>query len=180
MVRKKYADDFRLENVLDTNGKLKTKAVYRGKWFRFRSDSHVIERTKRIYTALAIISVLVLLAMLFTTDVMGNFWYVVMPLACNLIPVFFVVAGCWQLLTAKDRVTREHKDQIHDRLAPASMFQTVFALLGVVGGIVSDFRISAFGLGRALFLLGGLVLTAAGLFMFLLRKNLLMEETAAE
>ena len=60
------------------------------------------------------------------------------------------------------------------------LLSTVIALLGVAGGIVSDFRISAFGFGRVLFLLGGLVLTAAGLFMFLLRKNLLMEETAAE
>lgn len=179
MVRKKYADDFRLENVLDTNGKLKTKAVYRGKWYRFRSDSDVIGRMKRIYTALAIVSVLVLLAMLFTTDTMGNFWYVVMPLACNLIPVFFVVIGCWRLLTARDRVTREHKDKIHDRLAPASLFQTVFALLGAAGGIASDIRLSSFTLGRALFLLGGLVLAAAGLFMFLLRNNLLMEETDA-
>lgn len=35
MVSRKYAGDYRLENVKDKNGKLVTKAVYRGEIFGF-------------------------------------------------------------------------------------------------------------------------------------------------
>ena len=51
MVSRKYASDYRLENIEGKNGKIVTKPVYRGDLFGFLKPTEEIKRLKTIFIA---------------------------------------------------------------------------------------------------------------------------------
>ena len=46
VVSRKYVGDYRLENVPDRRGKLKTVPVYRGLLFRFKAEESKVKAAK--------------------------------------------------------------------------------------------------------------------------------------
>ena len=177
MVTRKYTPDYRLENEVNPqSGRIRTVPVYRGPLFSFVCGTETVARMRKTYPALTALAILVYGALLFTNTAAGRTMYVMLPFAPLCFPLLYAAMGCFRLLTAKEQVTREHKDKTGDRLSGASAVMMGFSGVSLVGHIVfwclhgetwQDF----------LLLLGTAVIFGCGLAMFLLRKNLRMEQT---
>ena len=146
LVTTKYASDYRLENVVDPRtGKLVTKAVYRGDWFRFSESAALIKRRRILFSVLyGLIVALFIGALLLTgirerrTDVIAlEQFYVMVPFAAMVFPVFYMGTALIRLWRAKDKVTREHRDRILNRFAATGIITAVLAGGSLIGHIVS-------------------------------------------
>ena len=62
--------------------------------------------------------------------------YVALPFVALVFPLFYLAAGCKRLYDAKDRVTREHRDKIVERLRGASICACALAGVSLVGLVV--------------------------------------------
>lgn len=173
---RKYVQDYRLENRMSKDGKVRTVPVYKGDWFDFTADPAAVARAKVTYPALIAASGVLLLYLLIFTNHMGNQWYVVLPAAFSLIFWFFAVLSTYRLLTAKGPVTREHKDKLHDRMAPMTLIFTVLLGLCTVGS-VTGIVLQGFHPWRLAYTLAAALCTCCGLIMFLNRGVLRMEKT---
>lgn len=173
---KKYVQDYRLENRVGRDGKLRTVPVYKGDWFDFTADPASVARAKTTYPALIAASGVLLLYLLIFTNHMDNQWYVVLPAAFSLIFWLFAALSVYRLLRAKGPVTREHKDKLYDRMAPMSLIFTILLGLCSVGSVVGLILLGVTW-QRVVYLIAALLCTVFGLLMFLGRKVLRMEKT---
>lgn len=136
LVSRKYTGDYRLENITTSSGKVKTIPVYKGEWFAFCADASVVQRTKRLFPAFsAVIAALFLLVLLMNAP-SGHIYYVMVPFAVMIFPVYFALAAAYRLLTAKEKVTREHRDKLVNRYITVSLFLMVFSAASTVGHII--------------------------------------------
>jgi len=139
LVSRKYTGDYRLENITTASGKVKTVPVYKGEWFTFACDEAVVRRIKRIYPAFSVVITLLFLLVLLLNAPCGHIYYVMAPFAAMIFPVFFALAAARRLLTAKERVTREHRDKLTNRYISVSLFLMVFSAISTVGHIIYCF-----------------------------------------
>ena len=146
LVTTKYASDYRLENVVDPrSGKLVTKAVYRGDWFRFVEPAALVKKRKILFTVLfGLIAALYIGALLLTgvTERVQNVaaleqFYVMVPFAALIFPMFYMGTSVIKLWRAKDKVTREHRDRIINRFGATSIAAAILAGASLIGHIVS-------------------------------------------
>ena len=137
MVSRKYTSDYRLEDTLDPKtGRMATRSVYQGQWFRFCAGAAAVKRTAWIYTLLTALCALgFVLPLLFDPPAMRAA-YVAVPFVALVFSLFYLAAGCRRVFTAKDRVTREHRDKIVERLRGASVSACALSGVSLVGVIV--------------------------------------------
>ena len=177
MVSKKYVGDYRLENVLDEKGRLRTVPVYRGPLFRFKADEERLKRGKRRSALLlAAATAALLLTLLLRSDILSGLW-VAMPLALSLLPAVLLWMGAYERFTAGAKLPRDKCDRIHHRFAAWSIVLAALSALSLMG------QVAAY-LGGADWT--GLPVTACtaavtgcAIFLFLGRKDLELEEIPA-
>ena len=97
----------------------------------------------------------------------------------GLLAVAYELMALWRLLTAGQRVTREHSDKIFGRIQFVSVAHTVLALCALAGAVVM-LCTNPFSNRNLLLLCGAFLWAVCGAAMFLLRGNLRMEECPAE
>jgi len=136
MVSRKYTGDYRLENVLDAGGQLKTVPVYRGPYFRFTASAEVIRRTKLRLLILTLISSIALLAaLLIPADVLRHL-YAILPLVFCLPPAVLIWQSVWIIFRAGEKARREDRDRICDGLRAWSLVLLILSVLSLIGQIV--------------------------------------------
>ena len=170
---KKYAEDYRLDNNTDRNGRLRTVSVYHGPYFRFLADAGTVERAKRLFPALSLLCLCAVLAPLLMDARMTHSWYVLLPLVLGLFPAAYLLMGAWRLLRAGELVTREHRDKLYDRFAGWSMVLLILSALSLLGQAVYYLR-EPFEAANLPVTLCTLVLIASGAVLFTRRKALMM------
>ena len=166
MVSRKYLGDYRLENRVDPkSGKLKTVPVYRGAWFAFTADAAAVRRAKQIYPALSVLCAALFLAELLLNAPCGHAVYVTLPFAAMVFPIFFCLAGSRRLLTAGDKVTREHADKIQRRFASSSFMMVLFSAISSAGHLLYFCRAGLRAPDAISFLMAlGILLSAVAMF----------------
>lgn len=117
-------------------GKISTRPVYCGVWYRFCADAAVVARCKRMYALATLALIACYLTPLLLNAPSGHMMYVMLPLAAMVFPAYYLCAGCWRLLTAKERVTREHRDKTAPRLRAAGIAGAILSGISAVGQIV--------------------------------------------
>ena len=146
MITSKYAADYRLENVLNPKtGKLVTKAVYRGDWFRYIKPAELVHKRKILFTILTtLIVVLYVSALLLTgiternTNVKAlDQLYVILPFVGIIFPVCFLITAVYRAWRVGDQLTREQKDRITGRFAATSLIIMILSGISLIGHIVS-------------------------------------------
>lgn len=146
MVTSKYSSDYRLENVVDPrSGKLVTKAVYRGDWFRFSKPAELVKKRGILFTVLTcLIAALFVTALMLTGVKERNYnvkaleqIYVLLPFVGMIFPIYYLAAATWRFWRAKEKVTRSHKDRIVGRYTAASAATAILAAMSLIGHIVS-------------------------------------------
>ena len=174
MVSRKYVGDYRLENVPDRRGKLKTVPVYRGPLFRFKAEDGVVKAAKRrllLLTALATASLLV--TMLLRSELLTRI-YVVMPLVLCILPAVLLWMGVYNLFTAGTSVRRDQSDRIYNRFAGWSVVLAVLSAFSLAGQIAV--YLASFDAGGIPVTACTVVLLLCGALIFRGKNDLLMEE----
>ena len=175
MVARKYLGDYRLENRTDPrSGKVKTVPVYRGAWFAFSADAAAVRRAKRIFPALSALSGALFLLVLLINAPSGHAIYVTLPFAALVFPIFFCMAGSWRLLTAREKVTREHADKIQRRLTGSAFMMALFSAISAAGHLLFWFR-AGLSARDAIGFAAALAILASAVAMFRLRDDLQMK-----
>ena len=137
LVSKKYVGDYRLENVPDRRGKLKTVPVYRGPLFRFKAEEGTLKKAKKRVFLLAVLITTALLAVMLLHAEMLSRIYVVMPLVLCFLPTVLLWMGLYDLSTAGNAVPRDKSDRIHNRFAGWSVALAVLAVLSLIGQLTA-------------------------------------------
>jgi len=175
LVSRKYTGDYRLENITTPSGKVKTVPVYRGEWFAFVCPENEIRPMKLKYTLSSALVTLLFILVLLLNAPCGHIYYVMVPFAAMVFPVFFSLAAARRMLTAKEKVTREHRDKLVNRYISVSLFLMVFSGLSVVGHIVYCFTTTP--VARDFISLGAAAaICALSVWMFFGRKQLRMHK----
>lgn len=175
---RKYVQDYRLDNVLTTGGRLKTVPVYVGDWYEFEASEGAIRKTKLRYGVYAAVAVLSLVWLLLFTNHMrtesSSGWYVVVPAAISILFLFFACLSIYRLFTAKGPVTREHKDKTHDRMAAMSLVLMILSGLCVCGCVYHLIAVER-GFWQILYTVYAGIYFASALLMFLHKGELTMK-----
>ena len=109
-MKKRYLSDYTLEEQVDPRtGKSRSVPKYRGRTYRFVLQGEKLRRTKLLFAGLTGGSVLALLAAFLTNAPVGHRWYVMMPLALMLLPLFLQGESCVLLLRAGENVKRSER-----------------------------------------------------------------------
>ena len=137
MVSRKYAADYRLENVRDKNGRLKTVAVYKGRYYRFSAKPETVQREGRLFALLTGLSALLFVGALFLNSALTRQMYVLMPFLFAMLPLGYQTVAVYYILTAPDTFTRERNDKMHDRLAKCTLFVALFSGASLVGSAIA-------------------------------------------
>ena len=178
MVSKKYLGDYRLENVPDHRGKLKTVPVYRGPLFRFTAKEEVLKKAKRRNLLLvSLITAALLTTMLLHSGMLSRI-YVAMPLVLSILPAVLLWTGVFHLFTAGDSVPRDKSDHIHNRIAGWSTVLIILSSLSLIGQIFAYF--DGGGVADLPVTLCAVVIVACASLVFLGKKDLLMEMIPAD
>lgn len=178
LVSRKYTSDYRLEDTLDpVSGRVITRSIYQGLWFRFCRDASVVRRATRSYIVLTALCIVIYVAALIPDSPAMRTAYVAVPFAAMAFALFYLAAGCRRLATAKQRVTREHKDKITERLRGASIAALVICAVVLIGSVVS-WCLHGFAVKDLFCTLGAALIAAMNLVMLLrLHKDITMEQT---
>lgn len=141
MVSKKYLGDYRLENRRDPKtGKIRTVPEYRGEWFAFEHGADEVRRTKRLCVGLTAIVEILFLTVLLLNAPCGRIYYVMLPFAAMIFPAFFLAAGCLRVLTAGEKITREHRDRLSRRMNVCPAFLALLSALSLAGHVLYAVR----------------------------------------
>ena len=137
MVSKKYVGDYRLENIKDRKGRLKTVPVYRGPLFRFQADAETLKKAKLRFLVLNVIAAAALLITLLLKSELLQRVYVIMPLILSLLPMVLLWSGLYHLFSAGASVRRDQSDRIHHRFAGWSVVLLALSVLSLSGQIAA-------------------------------------------
>lgn len=181
MARGKYMKDYILEAEYNPRtGKMKKVPKYTGPYFAF-SDLNKVKKTKPLFLLLSVLEMAAFFTMMFINAPCGHVFYVMVPLVVTLIFYFYHWASMLRLYTAKEKVTREHKDKIQGRFKMTTMATLILTGIAFIGHIVFD--IMAFsslsgpekGVEILFFVMKAVILAAATL-MFVKAKDFDMQE----
>lgn len=174
MGSRKYVKDYTIVEDYDpVRKKLKTSAVYTGKYYGF-VHADEIGKVKALYLTLSAVIFLSYVGILFVNAPCSHIWYTMVPLAFLMLPLIFLAASALRLLQAGEKMTREHRDKVTDRYRTVTLFQTVLTGMAIIGHIVYSFRVGDTGRDLLYYLFSAVIFAAS---FFLLYKRGLIETT---
>ena len=179
MVTRKYTGDYRLENVLDSRGKMKTVSVYSGAFFRFTESGERLRRTKSLAAVLTVLSAAAGLIPLFINTPIVHNWFVTVPFVCGLLPLAWEIMSVFLILTAKERVKREERDKMTPRLTLASLLVLILTVISLAGQLWFCIRNAVCAADMAVTACTAVLILVSGL-LFLQKKPLQMEQVPSE
>ena len=176
MVSRKYASDYRLENIEGKNGKIVTKPVDRGDLFGFLKPTEEIKRLKTIFIATTVMEwCLFFLSLLLNTRA-GRTMYVSLPFLAVAFPLLGQSDGVWTFVSTKSDATRMIKDKITEKLISWIFAVLFFSFCSIIGHIVFWIR-NGETVIDAVFLVLTVLLLFLSWNLFVKRKDLEMKKT---
>ena len=136
MKQSKYINDYALEERVDSRGRIRREAVYCGSFYAFRRQGAELKKTKLLFTVLTVLALGAWLGAMLTNAPIVHCWYVLTPMSAMVFPVYYVLASCLRLLTAKEPLTREENDKIGGRFASSAIFLLIFSAISLAGSII--------------------------------------------
>jgi len=183
LVSKKYANDYRLENVVDANGKIKTITVYCGKYYAFESDKDKLKKI-RLYILLSCIIYKVFFwgGLTFNSDAIRKI-YIALPYFFGFLPLLYLISSVYYLYKYTRKppekgFTRELRDKICDRMTQSSFLCLLFAGIAAVGMIyylISNYKKIDNTWDFAV-LISVFAMIATSLVIFKMKKSIKMRE----
>ncbi len=184
MIHNKYANDYKLENVLDSKGRTVTKAIYQGPDFCFVKTPEEVRKASLRLAVLAGCAALFLAAGLsfYANTGFSAQYYTSTPFLVCAFPLIFLFLAVYSLFRPREKYTREQKDKTGDRIAKTTFLGMLFSGVNLVGIIVASI-LKATGvetrpvtMNDVIFIVFSVLLFAAMTLSFGLRKEFVMEE----
>ena len=176
MVSKKYVGDYKIDVEYNpVTKRQKTTAHYVGPRFSFTEPERIRE-TRIWFTVLTLVIVAAHLFMLFVNAPCMHVWYVSGPAVFMMIPLLLALASLWRLLTAKETVTREHRDKTEGRYPAVLIATAILAVLGLIGHLVYTIRVRDTPVDT-LFYIPYVVILASSAVLFSMRRRIRFSET---
>lgn len=174
---REYAKDYKIEYVTGPGQRRPHPVrVYVGPWFRFEQPEDKIRFLRWFYLiGVAAVAVALLIPMCFDS-LFTRIWYIQVVAMVAWIPWVFAVCAAWRLWTAKEKVTREHRDMLESRMSPACLFVAIFSLFSFGGCVYAAFKYPVTAPDYVVAVCCFLS-SACGLAMFSRRKQLKMVQT---
>ena len=179
---KKYAKDYESEVYADIRGRLHTKAVYRGKLFRYKDPEETVRRQLLWDSGIMVLGWAALFAALLLNTCAGRTFYVVLPTVCCFLPMVYV---SWSLMTGwlhKAPMKREFADGVYERRCSAGLLFLIFAGISLGGyAVMLVLKRTALFLPADV-IYGGmlLLLLASAILLFRRRSGFAVEEIIHE
>ncbi len=121
---------------MDSRGRVRETPVYCGAYFRFAEAPETVKKNAVRLIALYLAAlVMTLVPMLLRSEYARQF-YVFLPQAFALIPMYMFAAAILRIFSVKGDVIREHRDKIVNRLRNASIFFLIVCALSAISAIV--------------------------------------------
>lgn len=136
MAGRKYVSDYRIEDSVTPSGRVESRRVYQGTYYRFLESPECIRKLRIHILMVSVAAIALLLPMLFTNSDLGRTFYVVLPVAASFVPLYLLLAGARRLGFPDVNFTREHRDKTDRRISKASLWLSIFLGLASVGGVV--------------------------------------------
>jgi hypothetical protein len=137
MSYRKYLKDYRIEEQIGDNGRLRRVAKYVGPTYRFLAAPEVRRRDAWLFLAATVGEWIAFFLPLFFKIDTGRQYYALIPYALRLLPLFFVSTSAYGFLTAREPVKREQNDGLYGRASVALIVQMAFGAVAAVGVIVA-------------------------------------------
>ena len=175
MVSRKYASDYRLENIETKGGKIVTKPVYRGDLFGFSKPEAEVKRLKVIFIVSTIIEWILFFTSLLLNTRSGRVMYVSLPFLALAFPLLGQSDAVWTFVSSRDGVTRMVKDKITEKLVSWVFMVLFFSLCSIIGHIIFWVR-NGESLVDAVHLVLTILVSASSWNLFIKRKDLAMKK----
>ena len=136
---REYAKDYKIEYE-DVPGRkrLKARRVYIGPWYRFTEPPEKIRFLKWFYLiGMTIIAISLLIPMCMDCTY-TRIWYIQVVAMAAWIPWVFAACATWRLWTAKEKVDREHRNLLCDRMSGATLFLMGLCLVSFLGCVYAS------------------------------------------
>lgn len=130
MIEKRYASDYRLEPYVTPDGKYKQRPVYQGAYYTFCQPAEQIRRLQHTVLFCTAAVVLGILPLLLSATQISHTFYVLLPMALSLIPLYYVAGVGIRLGQKQEKLTRQQRDQTDRRLRRSSLW--LAALTGLL------------------------------------------------
>lgn len=136
---RKYVGDYRLENVPDKSGKLKTVAVYKGDGYDFSASDEEVSAVRPLMIACVLLFwAAQFIALLLNTRCARCMW-VLMPQGFSLLAFGFATVGVWMFLRAQVPMTREYAERMRDRFSGGSFMAMMLNGAALIGALIAVF-----------------------------------------
>ena len=123
MVSRKYLNDYRVEEKTDTNGKVRSEAVYIGGDYILSPS--VTAGDKRLILCMCALSWAAFVCALLPATSVARIPYVMFPFIFSALPLYLTSSAAVSLLGAQETMTRERSDKISKRLPPGALFTAI-------------------------------------------------------
>lgn len=124
-----------MEFTMDSRGRVREKPVYTGAYYCFEAAPAAVRKS----TALLVVTLLAAAAATFVPLIVKNEYarafYVFLPQAFAMLPLYMFSASVWRILTVRGDVIHEHRDRIVNRLRNAAIFFLIVSALSLGGAI---------------------------------------------
>lgn len=192
MATKKYVKDYRLENTTGKNGRTVTKPVYAGAYYVYEKTPEEVRHARLMVTIFGAAAVLSLIAGLavYGRDGFTSQYYTLFPFALCAFPLLYLGFAVYAFYVNKDKITREKKEKMIDRLEKSGLIASIFSAMNLIGLLIAAILKIA-GVETRPMLVNDIIFIAVSSLLFIvsvlifgLRKSLrmvpLIQETAAD
>jgi len=171
MISRKYLKDYRIDEHIDANGRVRSQAVYIGGDYTL--SPQVSKGGKRLISLLSAMSWPFYAGALLPETRAARLTYIVMPLALAALPMFLMSKAAASLLGAKEAMSRERAERISNRLPLCALFAAILPGASFLGLIITAAASwDSAGVGDCIFGACSLALSLVASTIFLKSRNL--------
>lgn len=170
MASQKYLGDYRLENV-EKNGKLKTVAVYGGKYYRFINPTALYNNRVKLVSCAVAFWLAQLTALTLPSD-WGHLMFVIMPMVFAMLPFWFASMAIFTAYAAKPPFRRDQAEKAESRFSGGSLIAAALSGASFTGSFVAFFtHLRVHPVNDVIFALCAAVQTTAAIICFTARSH---------
>jgi len=171
VISKKYLKDYRLEEQIDSNGRIKTKAVYTGGDYTITPGFPKGKKTLILYHS--VLSALSFIVAIIPVSQAARTIYIIMPFVFTALTIYIMTATAVSLYLCKEKMKREQAERISNRLPACSLVTMILTGAALTGqAITAAVSWEVFSAGDMIFSISALVIFVATAVIFIKCKSI--------
>jgi hypothetical protein len=175
-MNRKYADQFELQTVKTQKG-VRKMVVYRGNYFLAKVPAEKLNRYKAALKGTSLAMATLFIGMGLVNNSGSRIFYVILPYAVLVLPIFFMLVSTITFGKTKDKLTVPEFDKTVGRIKTTSIVAFISAAAGVVGGLIYVLSGQSSTPGREIiFTAGYAAIAVCAFFSMQIHKNILFEQ----